>query len=128
VEWLRAQLDRDDQMAEVVKREADAVRKGDAIRADGMLASVRFVLRDITFKRRLLDEHALIHRDIGWLEEDEGERVEEGAELPVCGRCVPKHSHFATRQQVPEGPCRTVRLLAEVYADRPGYREEWRAQ
>lgn len=50
-------------------------------------------------------EHYIVHRDIGWLEDDDGELVECYAELPVCGVCVPRHSHFPTRADVPTGPC-----------------------
>lgn len=35
---------------------------------------------------------------------------------PVCDACTP----------LKPTPCQTVRLLALPYADRPGYREEWR--
>ncbi|MBJ6623516.1 DUF6221 family protein [Streptomyces sp. DHE17-7] len=41
----------------------------------------------------------------------------------ICGRCGREHidgrpgGHF---------PCQTMRLLALPYADRPGYRDEWR--
>lgn len=85
----------------------------------------RQMLADIAAKRAVLDLHSIVWRDIGWLEDDEGELVEATDELPVCGYCVPKHSHFRTRQDVPEGACQTVRLLASAYAERPGYREEW---
>ena len=49
--------------------------------------------------------HYCIHRDVGWLKEDDGELVEQYAELPVCGVCVPKHSHFRSRADVPLWPC-----------------------
>ncbi|MBK1785125.1 DUF6221 family protein [Prauserella cavernicola] len=80
------------------------------------------VLDDIESKRRILDEHAELWRDIGWLADGD----EEYSELPVCGVCVPKHSHFKSRSDVPNGPCRTVRLLALPYASHSDYREEWR--
>ena len=58
------------------------------------------VLREIDTKRRIIDEHTLN----GW----------------VCSTCddgeVPPQAF----------PCPTLRLLALPYADRPGYREEWR--
>ncbi|PZG47473.1 hypothetical protein C1I98_13465 [Spongiactinospora gelatinilytica] len=118
------------------------VQPGGAIRsADGTLR-VRFtwsdeamhivrhdpatVLRDVEAKRRILDEHAIVHRDVVWLEKD-GEEIEErSAELPVCGRCVSKNSAFHSRGDVPEGPCVTVRLLALPHDDHPDYQEEWR--
>jgi hypothetical protein len=80
------------------------------------------VLADVEAKRRLLELHGIMHREIGWLENG----AEEGSEIPVCGICVPKHSHYQRREDVPEGPCLTVRLLALPYADHPDYRDEWR--
>lgn len=80
------------------------------------------LLAVVEAKRQIIEEHAIVHRDIGWLADDDGERVEEYAELPVCRICVPKHSHFGDRDSVPVGPCRTLRLLALPYADHPDYR------
>ncbi len=60
----------------------------------------------------VLERHAIVHRNINWLELDDGELCEETAEIPVCGRCVPKHSGFRSRAEVPEGPCIEVRELA----------------
>ncbi|MVO84166.1 hypothetical protein GPA10_05115 [Streptomyces sp. p1417] len=57
------------------------------------------VLREIDAKRRILAEHALN----GW----------------ACTTC-----DNGEVEQV--FPCPTLRLLALPYADRPGYREEWR--
>lgn len=83
-------------------------------------------LAECDAKRRILDEHGIVYRDIGFLEEDGDELVDATEEIPVCGRCVPKHSSFNRREDIPIGPCRTVRLLALPVADRPGYLEEWR--
>jgi len=85
-----------------------------------------FMLADIEAKRAILALHGIIWRDIGWLQLDDGELVEASAELPVCQRCVPKHSSFRTWQDVPEGACKTVRLIASAYRERLGYRDEWR--
>ena len=54
------------------------------------------VLREIDAKRKLLTLHA------------------QGASELFCAHC--EH----------EPPCPTLRLLALPYADRPGFREEWR--
>ncbi len=86
-------------------------------------ASGPHVLADVNSKRRLLDLHRLVHRDVYWLDEDGEEGTDE---IPVCGHCVPRHSYLPHHSAVPEGPCATVRLLALDYADRPGYRKEWR--
>ncbi|MEU0991291.1 DUF6221 family protein [Streptomyces sp. NPDC005953] len=80
------------------------------------------VLREVEAKRRLLDLHSVVHRQIGWLEDGS----EESSKLPVCGHCVPKHQHYSSRKDVPEGPCLTVRLLAAVYEDHLDYQPGWR--
>jgi hypothetical protein len=63
----------------------------------------------------MLELHHIVWRDIGWFSEEGGELVEEAAELPVCGLCIPRHSSFRLREDVPEGACQTIRLLAEGY-------------
>jgi hypothetical protein len=83
------------------------------------------VLAEVAAKRRIIELHTIVHRDIGWLEDDEGEQVEMYDELPVCGHCVPKHSHFRRRDEVPVGPCPTLRLLALPFADHPDYQACW---
>ncbi|MFW3473639.1 DUF6221 family protein [Streptomyces microflavus] len=80
-------------------------------------------LRDAEANHQILDLHGIVHRNIGWRDAD-GET--EYGEIPVCGLCVPKHSHYLTRQLVPEGPCATVRLLALPHANHPDYRTGWR--
>ncbi len=81
------------------------------------------VLADVAAKRQIIDLHGLIHREIGWHDDDNDEVYDE---IPVCVLCVPKHSHFLRREDVPEGWCATVRLLALPYSDHPDYRESWR--
>lgn len=73
------------------------------------------VLREVAAKRKLIELHApaVIHGEKG------------GADwynrMTICRTCTPS-------QQFPETawPCDTVKLLASVYADRPGYKEEWK--
>ncbi|MEV6803151.1 DUF6221 family protein [Streptomyces sp. NPDC051132] len=65
----------------------------------------RRALREIDAKRQLLDLHAP-----GEMEHVDGD---------VCMTCD-------LREPEPFYPCKTLRLLALPYADRPGYREEWR--
>ena len=66
------------------------------------------VLREIDAKRRIMECHE------PWTASN-GDTI--------CGRCGREHidgrpgGHF---------PCQTLRLLALPYADRPGYRAEWR--
>lgn len=72
------------------------------------------VLREIDAKRQLVKRHSSAVLRAGG-----------GAQYydtqTVCRSCEPDH-------QFPEGswPCPTLRLLALPYADRPGYREDWR--
>jgi hypothetical protein len=48
--------------------------------------------------------HYPLWRDITWLEDSE----EHTEEIEVCGTCVPKHSGFPSRSDVPEWPCAPV--------------------
>lgn len=77
--------------------------------------SIRRYERDL----KVLERHYIIWRDISWLERDGTEICEESAELPVCGKCVPKHSSFSSRAEVPEGPCADVLDLLDVYPEVP---------
>ena len=79
------------------------------------------LLVDLQAKRAIVEMHPVGHREIGWLTDD----GEEYAELPVCGRCVPKNAHYLRREDVPDRECRTVRMLALPYAGHPEYRAEW---
>lgn len=132
VQWLHAQLDEDERIA----READdslgkmnldwkyqsedglggkvvSARGADIIYdvAVGVGEHVsahdpRRVLAEIAAKRRLLDLH---------------HPVEDTEEMQdYCAECD------LGRKDYPYFPCTTLRLLAVPYADRPGYREEWR--
>lgn len=73
------------------------------------------VLRRCAADREIVELHGIVWRDIGWLAEEDGEMLQEEAELPVCGLCVPRHSSFRRREDVPEGPCRTVQLIGRGY-------------
>lgn len=72
------------------------------------------VLREIEAKRQLVKLH-------GRATLRAGGGAQYFATATVCRSCEPDH-------QFPElsWPCPTLRLLALPYADRPGYREEWR--
>ncbi|MFI8531784.1 DUF6221 family protein [Streptomyces aquilus] len=132
VQWLRAQLDEDERIARaaasvrgpdwwfegyfedmdgqvlagmVLDRGSSAVRslamttRSDAEGEHAVRHDPARVLRQVDAERRLLDVHALN----GW----------------VCDTC----DNGEVEQTF---PCLTLRLLALPYADRPGYREEWR--
>ena len=66
------------------------------------------VLAECESKRRIIAEH---------------HKVEEYADpITFCSACGGHPSHGS------DWPCYTLRLLALPYADRPGFREEWRPQ
>ena len=62
------------------------------------------VLREIDAKRQIAEQH----RPVGY------------------GDVCLSYCHTRTPSQPQTWPCLTLRLLALPYADRPGYREEWR--
>ena len=69
------------------------------------------VLREVAAKRKILNDH------------EQGPRYSDKPEPVICRRCgdPPGYDYgFA------DSPCLTLRLLAEVYADHPDYRTEWR--
>jgi hypothetical protein len=65
-------------------------------------------VRRYTGELEVLERHAIVWRDIGWSED--GDECYE--ELPVCGRCVPKHSYFPSRAEVPLGACDETKGVA----------------
>ncbi|WP_333742672.1 DUF6221 family protein [Streptomyces ardesiacus] len=135
VQWLRAQLDDDERTARAATEGpwsvdddsyAEAIYAAD--RRTTVVAGGRWggeasvfestedalhiarhdparVLREIDAKRRLI----ALHREL----EDPQEMQDYCATCEVTGK-------------YPEYPCKTLRLLALPYADRPGYRDEWR--
>lgn len=80
------------------------------------------VLRETDAKRKLLDDHPIVPRDV----EPTVINGEEfgGPYYPFgCGNC---HAEPDSPEVNGFGYCLTWRVLASVYADRLGYREEWR--
>jgi hypothetical protein len=113
VKWLGAQLDEDELEAERGYLKADPLPDYDgwdkSTTAGLPPAVAARVLREIDAKRQILDEHELVPTAPG--------------KEPGCAVCVATPSWGP---EVVSGPCTTLRLLALPYADRPGYREEWR--
>lgn len=119
VTWLRAWLDEDERVARSLGDLADStVRNGiESTAGRGVLdyldhfAAPR-MLAEVEAKRRILDGHV-----------PTDDRAPERGE--VCRTC---HEDLCDGWEPdPLGhPCPTVRLLALPYADKPGYREEWR--
>jgi hypothetical protein len=80
------------------------------------------VLREIEAKRKLLDDHPIVPRDVEPTVIN-GEEI-GGPYYPFgCGNC---HTEPDSPEVNGFGYCLTWRVLASVYADRPGYREAWR--
>lgn len=147
VQWLRAQLDEDERIARAAAQDTGP----DWYYNDGFVFSRRgalpqelversefiaaFPLQDFLEQGR--GEHVAHHDPARALREIDAKRqlvklhgratlrAGGGAQYydtaTVCRSCEPDH-------QFPElsWPCPTLRLLALPYADRPGYREEWR--
>ncbi|WP_406200107.1 DUF6221 family protein [Streptomyces sp. NBC_01017] len=128
VQWLGEQLDEDERTA---RRAGDSFRQigetGVIVAAEGDRAEecasanwagvaehiVRHdparVLREIDAKRQILALHIPFRVD--------------GDPWPGCSTCSWRNDMEDLQVQY---PCATLRLLALPYADRPGYREEWR--
>ncbi|MBQ0827684.1 DUF6221 family protein [Streptomyces tagetis] len=122
VQWLGAQLDADEQVARAADAELSAVFTRIGSFDPEMAADERHimmhrparVLREIDAKRQLVKLHGrAVLRAGGGAQHFDTETV--------CRSCEPN-------LQFPElsWPCTTLRLLALPYADRSGYREEWR--
>ncbi|MEF9521303.1 DUF6221 family protein [Streptomyces sp. RB13] len=124
VQWLRAQLDADERIAHragdsfrqigatgvIVATEGDRAEECASANWAGIAEHIvahdpARVLREIDAKRQVIDLHAP-----GEMEYVDGD---------VCMACD-------VRGGEPFYPCKTLRLLALPYADRPGYRDEWR--
>lgn len=144
IEFLAARLAEDERIAlaaspgpwsenaeadQIVAVDGIAVADGFALSGQQLRATVSHiarndparVLREVAAKQRIAELHEIVWRDISYIED--GSEVQK--ETPVCGLCVPRHSAFMSRSEIPEGPCATVRLLASVYSDHPDYLKEW---
>ncbi|MFE2073692.1 DUF6221 family protein [Streptomyces misionensis] len=123
VEFLRARLDEDEQVARAAAGRNWLDGDGWLMNEDMHIAEVgdrptlvhiaahdpARVLREIDAKRRIIAEHEMVPAG-------------QGGKLG-CDICVATPSWGP---EVVSGPCTTLRLLALPYADRPGYRSEWR--
>lgn len=89
-----------------------------AVRAAWPLAeSSARVLAECEARRRIIEIHADGRAELRYPGDD---LDDEFAGMPAwCVRCEVDH-------QGERWPCETLRLLAAPYADRPGFREEWR--
>lgn len=120
VVWLSAQLDEDERIARACSGNGEWEAEHIAIYGPDLGVEVRAhmaahdparVLREIDAKRRLLSEHT-----------PQTPKVRPGMERH-CLSCTTAQSWDEAAGQ---SNCLTLRLLALPYADRPGYRKEWR--
>jgi hypothetical protein len=95
--WYRAQLDADERGLRAGLAEYLGTR---------MEYDFRFRLAEVDTNRRILDLHHETEL------ESEPDHEPMGAGCAECG-------HF-------DWPCETISLLTLLYADREGYRDEWR--
>lgn len=102
-QWISDTIDREE--AEPGQTCGQTHPQFDVYHPDGHGPSERVRLR-IEGHRALLAEHAT---------------TDAGEDWQHCIRCEDYERHDALR-----APCRTVRLLGSIYADRPGYLDEWR--
>lgn len=118
------------------KRSADQIWGGDQPRVGQYIVQwhPERVLAEVAAKRALLELHAPTLENVEWWHDQTG----KGKAL-VCPSCHPAHPSewypaFGEAGEPPEGfvpsyvlaPCPTLLSLLLPYADRPGYREEWR--
>lgn len=148
VTWLRAQLDEDERVAREAHDEnpgpwrleddepypdvrdasgGTVVTVESGFNPPGRASEVHIarnhptrVLAEVESKRRILDLHRLSTERIvqSAFDPDTGDRrpVEWNVECAICGWAGDD----------PASGCDTLRLLALPYADRDGYRQEWR--
>ncbi|MGW0933139.1 DUF6221 family protein [Streptomyces sp. NPDC002644] len=142
VQWLRTQLDADEQtarqategpwIAEVSGETGHCVIPADAQSAREFVAKTQLyaaafdaehiarynperALREVDIKRRLLALHPRGMNPAVGADPDD-----RATWLPVCDTCQVEAARPG------DWPCEHLRLLAMPYADRPGYRKEWR--
>ncbi|MFF1298120.1 MULTISPECIES: DUF6221 family protein [unclassified Streptomyces] len=145
VQWLGSQLDEDERIAKAAPSGPWTVDSaGSVVDADGGRVipsvggalngrtsrwpegpAVDHILRqepgralsEIDAKRKLL----VLHRPVRRTDFTTSDGSPAGT-LVVCHECDAN----STDADWPDSPCWTLRLLAVPYADRPGYKEDWR--
>ena len=126
VQWLRDQLDDDQRWAERGVLRAEVPQDFDGLTREGMVNLPRLVkarvLREIETKRAIVDAYLPPGEDphpgepcINY----EGQDPAEYSGHDGCWRHLEASKRLLHHDYV-------LRLLASVYADRPGFREEWR--
>lgn len=124
LEWLAAQLAEDEELVEGLppRRPTYAdTHSGLELTHDGLMADPVRVMRDCEAKRLIVELHAptMAGQTVGRV--ILGQLIEP---VWVCPSCSVDGGNGYTG--IVEAPCPTLRAIAAVYADHPGYREEWR--
>lgn len=123
ITWLRAQIDDDEHKIAGMEREQERTRTAPIFRnyPPDWLAGVDIFVSpkrwrdEVDTKRRVLDAHGLDHECIALTGSGDHSVVDGGPwEL------------WEPESTADHGPCFVIRCLALPYANRPGYREEWR--
>jgi hypothetical protein len=124
VEFLRAALDEDERVARAAYDEASDYRV-----LGSRLAEEHFVLwkpdrvlADVAAKRAILELHDGEH---DCRELRTGVYPHDWPSAAPWGSAGEAWRHASSEHF--EGPCPTLRLLAQPFAGRPGWREEWAA-
>lgn len=127
VEWLRAQLDEDERIARAAdggtwlyERQYVAVTTLAAAEHITIWGPDR-VLREVEALRTIVDLHSprscYSYTDTG----------EERIQCEYCAGLCHSRSGLGCEEPVDAlYPCDTIRLVAAIFSDRPGYREAWR--
>ncbi|WP_202946318.1 DUF6221 family protein [Pseudonocardia dioxanivorans] len=125
VEWLSARLDEDERDDREAIDRFVSLYGADGLVIEivgaprGVLARAKRGLAEVEAKRRIIALHE--HQDATAPSRDVRKRQPQ--QDFGCITCADWDGMTAA-----EGWCDTVRLLALPYADRPGYRDEWRPQ
>ena len=116
ITWLRAQLDEDERTTLVWQ--AKGPTEGAPTEAL-VHRGATWVLANIAAKRKILDLHE--HTTDTWPQASWETEPKTAFGCMVC-HWVDEYSRVADG-----GWCQTIRLLAEPYAGRDGFRKDWRA-
>jgi hypothetical protein len=93
------------------------------------------VLREVASLRKIIDEHQPEWQTVEWDHDQNGkghalccrrcQNAEHSTWSPPIGQAYGLPDGFVTPYVL--APCTTLRLLAAIFSDRPGFQEAWRA-
>jgi hypothetical protein len=130
VAWLRHQIDEDERVARAANTEEIhwLAEYGASTTSDDSEAHIKRhdparVLAEVAAKKAILELH--VPRELNFVRippgtgKDEAKRIfNETPKRVICSVCM-------EGLRPVDHPCRTVRLLAQPFAGRPSWREEW---